>query len=259
MAVIDNLIKKNRSDQAIKALEEAIEIAEKYDFEDYVDHAMEKLNRCKENIIKKTILNYSTKLTRLELVDLSEKIDIHDEILLEKTIHEMIKNQEINAEYFSNSKSIAFFHKDKQDKHIVPTSKKKDIKKLRVFLSYSTLDAEYFKIADIAKKLEIYPEIKKTLYWQTESKEIEEDFTENTLKNTDVFVLFCSKNLVKSNTVKDEWQAAFQVREKEELKIVPVYDDENDVPVLLLQLLNVKFDKDNFDGFIADLYEEILR
>jgi len=43
------------------------------------------------------------------------------------------------------------------------------------------------------------------------------------------------------------------------LKIVPVYYDEDDIPVLLLQLLNVKFEKDNFDGFIGNLYEEILR
>ena len=82
---------------------------------------------------------------------------------------------------------------------------------------------------------------------------------EDTLKNTDVFVLFCSKNSVKSNAVKDEWQAAFQMRKKGMLKIIPIYEDDDDVPVLLWQMLNVKFEKDNFNAFIDKLHEEILR
>ena len=266
LSKIDGFIEKNKVQDALENLVELREIAKERDFGELIETIDEKIENCKDlqlNIIskiQKTILNYSIKLSRLELVDISEKIDIQDEILIEKTIHEMIKNQEINAEYFSNSKSIAFFQQDKQDKKAVLVSKeKKEVKKLRVFLSYSALDVEYFKIADIAKSLEEYPEIKKVLYWQTDSKNNTVEFMENTIKNTDVFVLFCSKNIVKSKTVKDEWQAAFQSREKEALKIVPVYDDEDDVPVLLLQLLNVKFEKDNFDGFIVNLYDEILR
>ncbi len=43
------------------------------------------------------------------------------------------------------------------------------------------------------------------------------------------------------------------------LKIIPIYEDEDDNPVLLWQLLNVKFEKDNFKGFIETLHQEILR
>ncbi len=43
------------------------------------------------------------------------------------------------------------------------------------------------------------------------------------------------------------------------LKIIPIYEDEDNIPVLLWQLLNVKYEKDDFEGFIEKLYEEILR
>jgi len=269
LSKIDGFIEKNKVQDALENLVELEEIAKEQDFKELVKSIEDKINKCKDlqlkiiSKIRNTILNYSTKLARLELLDIIDKVDIQDEILIEKTIHEMIKNKEINAEYFSSSKSVAFFQEDKQQdkqgKKAVPVSKKKQVKKLRVFLSYSTLDVDYFKIADIVKSLEEYPEIKKASYWQADSKQNIVEFMENTLKNTDVFVLFCSKNSVKSNAVKDEWQAAFQLRKKGALKIVPVYYDEDDIPVLLLQLLNVKFEKDNFDGFIGNLYEEILR
>lgn len=71
--------------------------------------------------------------------------------------------------------------------------------------------------------------------------------------------MFCSPNSVKSSAVKDEWQAAFQMRKKGLLKIIPVYEDEELIPVLLWQMLNVKFTKDNFSAFIEKLYVEILR
>jgi len=43
------------------------------------------------------------------------------------------------------------------------------------------------------------------------------------------------------------------------MKIIPVYEDEDHIPRLLWQMLNVKFAKDDFIGFIQNLYEEILR
>ena len=49
------------------------------------------------------------------------------------------------------------------------------------------------------------------------------------------------------------------MRKKGLLKIIPVYEDEDLIPVLLWQMLNVKFTKDNFSAFIEKLYDEILR
>ncbi len=239
-----------------KALENLIEIkqiAKINEITDLLGIIEDRIKYCKSletdtvNRIKNTILNYAMKLTRLELVDISEKSGIKDENLIENVILGMIRNKEINAEYFSSSKSIAFY---KQEKEAVPKLKPEEKRALKVFLSYSTLDGDYFQISDIVNSLEGYSEIGKVSYWQADSKQNIVEFMEETLKDCDVFVLFCSKNSNASKAVKDEWQAAFQMRKKGLLKIIPV---------LLWQMLNVKFTKDNFDGFIQKLHEEILR
>ncbi len=259
---IEKLIESNKVYEALEELVEIKEIANKNNLVELVKKIEEKIDDCKNfqintiNKIKKTIINYGSKLARLELMDISEKSGILNEKLIEKIILEMITNREIKAEYFSSSKSIAFYQ---QEKEAASVAKQEEIKKLRVFLSYSTLDTEDFQISNIVKSLEVFPEIKKVSYWEADSKENIVEFMENTLKNTDVFVLFCSPNSVKSDAVKDEWQAAFQMRKKGLLKIIPVYEDEELIPVLLWQMLNVKFLKEDFDSFIQKLYEEILR
>ncbi len=40
---------------------------------------------------------------------------------------------------------------------------------------------------------------------------------------------------------------------------IPLCEDERFTPALLTPLLNVKFDRENFDEFIEDLYKAILR
>ena len=259
---IEKLIEKNRLSDAIEDLVEIEEIALENDFSELIKIIKEKIDYCKHfqintiNKIKNTIFDYSSKLARLELLDIAEKSGIQDEKIIKKVIQDMIKNREIRAEYFSSSKSIAFYQQDEETKQ---TLIQEDVRKLRIFLSYSTLDGEYYKIPEIVKSLEKFPEIQKASYWQADSKQNIVEFMEDTLKNTDVFVLFCSTNSMKSNAVKDEWQAAFQMRKKGMLKIIPVYEDDEDVPVLLWQMLNVKYTKNKFDSFIDKLHEEILR
>lgn len=258
---IENLIQENKLQIALENLVEVKKLAEENELDELIEAIEQKIEYCRNfqlntiNKIKTMVLNYSSKLARLELMDVSEKSGISDQKLIEKIILDMIDNREINAEYFSKSKSIAFY----QEKDLKPTTAQAEMKQLRVFLSYSTLDAKHFRIADIVKALEKYPEIKKASYWQADSKTNIVEFMEDTLKSTDVFVLFCSQNSVKSNAVKDEWQAAFQVRKKGLMKIVPVFEKEELVPFLLMPLLNVKYEIDNFDGFIEKLHEEILR
>ena len=43
------------------------------------------------------------------------------------------------------------------------------------------------------------------------------------------------------------------------MRIIPVYEDEDDVPILLIPMLNIRYNKANFKGFINKLYQEILR
>jgi len=128
-----------------------------------------------------------------------------------------------------------------------------------IFLSYSTLDTDYFRIKEVAKRLESYPRINKVLFWEEDSQENIVVYMEKTLQISKVFVFFCSQHAVKSKAVADEWQAAFQMRKKGLIKIVPVYEKEELIPNLLMPLLNVKFTKDDFDGFIQKLHDEILR
>ncbi len=259
---IEKLIETNKFYDAILNLVDMKEVARQYELSDILEKIEEKIEFCKnfqfntKKKVKDTILDYGAKLARLELMDIIEKSGIQDETLIEQIIFEMIKNREINGEYFSSSKSIAFYQ---QTKEAVPVSEIEEITKQKVFLSYSTLDAERFRISDIVKELEVYPEIQKVTYWQADSNQNIVEFMEDTLKNTDVFILFCSKNSVKSDAVKGEWQAAYQMRKKGMLKMIPVYEIEEEIPVLLWQMLNVKFTEDNFEGFIEKLYEEILR
>ena len=111
----------------------------------------------------------------------------------------------------------------------------------------------------IVRRLELYSKINEVLFWEADSCENIVDYMEDTLRKTNVFILYCSENSMKSNAVKDEWQAAFQLRKKDLMKIIPVYEKEDHIPYLLMPLLNVKFTKDDFEGFIQKLYEEILR
>ena len=128
-----------------------------------------------------------------------------------------------------------------------------------MFLSYSTLDSEYFHVKEIAKRLESYPIIDRVFLWEEDSGENIVSYMERSLTITKVFVFFCSENAIRSKAVEDEWQAAFQMRKRGLMKVVPVYENEDLIPFLLSPLLNVKFTKDDFDGFIQKLHAEIIR
>jgi len=82
---------------------------------------------------------------------------------------------------------------------------------------------------------------------------------EKALKMSKTFILFCSKNALKSKVVEGEWEAAYQMKKKGNIKIIPVYENENYIPLLLMPYLNVKYKKNNFDKFIEELYKAILR
>ena len=58
--------------------------------------------------IKSTIIELGVKHARVEIKDIVEKSNIKNEDLIIITIHKMIKNKEIYAEYFSNSRALLF-------------------------------------------------------------------------------------------------------------------------------------------------------
>ncbi|MFX1569417.1 MAG: right-handed parallel beta-helix repeat-containing protein [Promethearchaeota archaeon] len=258
IANVEYFIKENKTEMAIKVLLKIQEEAQAQGFEDIVNSAEEKLIEYKKlqletvNRIKQTILTLGAKFTRLQLLDISEKSGIQDEALIENIIHEMIRNKEISGEYFESSKALAL-------EAAAPVKIEESVGKHNVFISYSTLDTDYFQVSKIVRRLELYPEINQVLFWEVDSKQNIVEFMEETLRKTNAFILFCSEHSIKSQAVKGEWMSAYQMLKKGLMKIIPVYEDEDHIPRLLWQMLNVKYTKDDFEGFIQKLYEEIIR
>ncbi len=147
--------------------------------------------------------------------------------------------------------------KAKEEKETIPVIEKR--KEYKVFLSYSTLDSDRFQIDKIVKQLEKFPELKKVYYYTKDSGQNIVEYMEKTLSVCNIFVLFCTKHSKKSKAVEGEWQSAYQLVKRGVMKIIPVYEDEDAVPILLIPMLNVRYDKENFNGFINKLYQEILR
>jgi hypothetical protein len=128
-----------------------------------------------------------------------------------------------------------------------------------VFLSYSTVDSDLFNIPEISRYLEAFPEIDKVLYWEKDSGQNIIEYMEYNLERAKVFVLFCTKNSKNSKSVKLEREAAIQLKQEERIRIIPVFQNPVDIPLLLKPFLGVQFDKEDFDGFIQSLHQEILR
>lgn len=147
----------------------------------------------------------------------------------------------------------------KEEQEISTQDSVKKFDKINIFMSYSTKDSDYFQISKIVRHLELYPEINKVLFWEVDSRQNIVEFMEETLRKTNVFILFCSQNSINSMAVKDEWQSAFQLRKKGLMKIVPVYETDEHIPYLLMPMLNVIYDAEDFSGFIQKLHEEIVR
>jgi len=72
------------------------------------------------------------------------------------------------------------------------------------------------------KELGKFPEIDKVFFWEKDCREDIVDFMERTLNLSKVFILFCSENAKNSKAVEDEWKAAFQLRKRRLMEIIPV-------------------------------------
>ena len=52
-----------------------------------------------------------------------------------------------------------------------------------------------------------------------------------------------------------EWQAALKIKKK----IIPVFKNESDIPVLLSPKLGIKYDENDLEKTISELYNLILK
>jgi len=187
---VDNLIMEGKIEKALRSLSEIDDIAKSHNLLDFVNEVEQKIIDCKKleldpiKKVKQTITNFSRKFARVQLADISEKSAIKDEALIEKVVLEMIRNKDIHGEYFASSKALAF-------EVGASISESETEKEIHVFLSYSTLDTDHFEISRIVRRLGIYPEIRNVYFWEADSGENIVSYMEQTLKKTNVFVLFC--------------------------------------------------------------------
>ena len=174
--------------------------------------------------------------------------------VLEIKLEDMIINKEIKAKI--KGENVIF----KEKRPLILSKPEYFVDRgFNIFISYSTLDSEYFQIPKIAIELEEHSDIGKAYYWEEYSGENIVDFMERTLRRSKIFILFCSENAIKSQSVEDEWQAAFQLRKRGKMKTVPVYKNEDYIPRLLWPLINVKFNREDFISFMEKLFKEIFR
>jgi hypothetical protein len=214
---VDYLIRERRIELAYKNLGKIQDTADKYNFFNIFNRAIEKVEQCKviQGIAKPVIIEEDSKKVK------------------EKDMKEAIETP--------------------------PITTKEEEKKYNLFISYSTLDKDYFQIQRVEKELRKYPKINQVSYWERDSKANIVEFMDETLEVSNTFLLFCSENSIKSKAVRDEWQAAFQMRKEGLIKLIPIYEDQKHIPKILWHLLNVKYDRNNFDSFIKNLYQEIMR
>jgi len=249
------IIKKRRSFVGLKEKE----VSEKKK-----DKIRAKLER-KLEFVDYLIRERNIKLAYKNLGKIQDTADMYDFFDIFNKANEKIERcKEIEIEISKPviKEEVAPPVKEREIKEVVippPIIKKEEEKKYNLFISYSTVDRDYFQIEKIVEELKKYSNISQISYWERDSKANIVEFMDETLEVSNTFLLFCSEHSVKSKAVKDEWQAAFQMRKEGLIKLIPVYEDQKHIPKILWHLLNVQYDKDNFSKFIENLYKEIMR
>jgi len=124
-----------------------------------------------------------------------------------------------------------------------------------VFASYSTKDTELFHVSRIAESLTQYSEIDDVLYWEEDLYDDIFEYMNKNIKKCDIFILFCSENIEKSEPINMEWMTALKLKKK----IIPVFLEEEHIPPLLSTKYGIHFDRNNIEKIIVKLYRLILK
>lgn len=129
-------------------------------------------------------------------------------------------------------------------------------KQLKVFISYSIKDSEIFDVPLISRSLESksYPEIGKVMYCQRDAGENWVDFMNENIPKSDVFLLFCTPNIIKSRYIKDEWQTAYA----KDIPIIPVFINPKHIPDVITNRNGFEFDQFSKAEAIHNLCDFIL-
>jgi len=127
--------------------------------------------------------------------------------------------------------------------------------KVKVFMSYATLDSNFFQISDVAEHLTYYSDIEQVLYWEESLQDDIYGYMNKNLDLCDIFLIFCSTNALQSDAVEMEWQAALKIKKK----IIPIFINESEIPPLLSTKLGVPFIKDDLNKTIEQIHQLILK
>ena len=122
-------------------------------------------------------------------------------------------------------------------------------------MSYATIDADTFKIEELAKSLKSYEEIKEVLYWQEHMTDNIIKFMSDNLGKCNVVLLFCSETALNSKPVEEEWTAADMMGKP----IVPVFLSPDHIPPLLKSRLGYEFDLVDFEKNVMHIHNLILK
>ncbi|MFX1258374.1 MAG: TIR domain-containing protein [Promethearchaeota archaeon] len=130
------------------------------------------------------------------------------------------------------------------------------VKKITIFISYATEDSKNYEISKIAKLLnKSYPDIKAVLYWEEYMDDDIYVYMNDNLALADIILVFCSKNANESDAVRTEWMAAYKMRKK----LIPIFENEEEIPPLLTTKLGVRFKPNDLKNFIQELYSLIQK
>ncbi|MFX1251863.1 MAG: toll/interleukin-1 receptor domain-containing protein [Promethearchaeota archaeon] len=123
---------------------------------------------------------------------------------------------------------------------------------MKIFVSYAIDDLELFHISKIVSELEKYPIVDNLYYWDRDSNSSQTipEYMENSIKECDIFLVFCSELSKKSKAIAFELDTAKSLGKR----IVPIFRDIEHVREDIRQYRGVKFSKEDFEDFFADLY-----
>ena len=119
---------------------------------------------------------------------------------------------------------------------------------IKIFFSYSIKDKERFKVHQIAENLEEEQNLS-VVYYDRDAKENIITYMTNGLRDCDILLLYCSENSEDSDSVIDEWTAAY----KNKKKILPIFFEESHIPDLISTRRGVKFNESNLQKTIDEI------
>ncbi|MFX0019970.1 MAG: TIR domain-containing protein [Promethearchaeota archaeon] len=127
-----------------------------------------------------------------------------------------------------------------------------------IYLSYDAVDTEYYQIPEIVNHLEAYPRINKVFFWNIDNSGGIISDTQGFMNESKIYILFFSENSLNSKRLKEEWNTIFQLNEESKINIISIYENEDNIPHLLNEMLKIKYTKNNFDGFLDKLYKKVI-